>query len=458
MTHSGGGLRSFLISAGVVKAFDARDSNASTSGLYQALTYHVGLSGGGWLVSALSGNNWPTVSSMVDSMWRVTIRDSLLDPEFLLVAPAYGEILTDVVDKDASGYDTTIVDAYGRLLEYQFIRGADESLQFTLSSLTTLSNFTSHTAPYPILTATGAKVWEGECKPGPNGTTYELTPYEFGSWDSDVSAFMQTKYLGTSMSGGKPVQLKCTENYDNLGLGMATTSNIFPNICADAPNFNGSALADALEDIVNEAHETTTKDLYALYPNPFYKYQSPSQIPNSKNPIPAQKTLSLGDGSLALQNNPIFPMLQPARNVSVMIVNDNSDDDHNYPNSSEILTSYVQSFNHGLTRMPFIPPSEEIIAKNLTSKAIFFGCDDLSKITLIWIPNAEYTFDSGTSTAQLSYSEADTDSMIANGVEVATQGGDAQWATCLACGIMLKSGEALPSTCTACLDEYCWTT
>jgi lysophospholipase len=457
MTSSGGGLRSFLISAGVVKAFDARDSNASTSGLYQALTYHAGLSGGGWLVSGLSGNNWPTISSMVDSMWRMTIRDSLLVPEFLLAAAAYGEILTDVAEKDAAGFNTTIVDAYGRLLEYQFIRGADDSLPFTLSSLTTLSNFTSYAAPYPILTATGAKVWEGECKPGPNGTTYELTPYEFGSWDSDVSAFAQTKYLGTPMSAGKPAQLTCTENYDNLGLGMSTTSNIFPNICADAPNFDGSAIAEALEDIVNKIHETTTSDLYALYSNPFYNYKSPSQIPNSENDISAQKTLSLGDGSLNLQNNPIFPMLQPARNISVMIVNDNSDDTKtNYPNGSEILTSYVQSFNHGLTRMPFIPPTEDIIAKNLTTRAIFFGCDDVSKITLIWIPNADYTFNSGTNTAQLAYSEKDTDSMIANGVEVATQGGDASWATCLACGIMLKTGDALPSTCTACLDEYCW--
>lgn len=46
--------------------------------------------------------------------------------------------------------------------------------------------------------------------------------------------------------------------------------------------------------------------------------------------------------------------------------------------------------------------------------------------------------------------------MIANGAQVADQGGDAQWAGCLACGIMAKSGETLPDECTACLEKYCY--
>jgi hypothetical protein len=45
LVSSGGGYRALLAGAGVVKAFDARDSNTSVSGLYQALTYQSGLSG-----------------------------------------------------------------------------------------------------------------------------------------------------------------------------------------------------------------------------------------------------------------------------------------------------------------------------------------------------------------------------------------------------------------------------
>lgn len=45
LASSGGGYRALLEGAGVVQAFDARDSNSSTSGLYQGLTYEAGLSG-----------------------------------------------------------------------------------------------------------------------------------------------------------------------------------------------------------------------------------------------------------------------------------------------------------------------------------------------------------------------------------------------------------------------------
>ena len=45
LTTSGGGYRSLLCGAGVIKGMDGRDSNVSTSGLYQGLTYEAGLSG-----------------------------------------------------------------------------------------------------------------------------------------------------------------------------------------------------------------------------------------------------------------------------------------------------------------------------------------------------------------------------------------------------------------------------
>src|SRR5215472_6618125 len=53
LTTSGGGLRSLLEGAGVIQAFDSRDSSVGTSGLYQGLVYQAGLSGGSWLLSSL---------------------------------------------------------------------------------------------------------------------------------------------------------------------------------------------------------------------------------------------------------------------------------------------------------------------------------------------------------------------------------------------------------------------
>lgn len=443
----------------MVQGLDARDSNISTSGLYQSLTYHGGLSGGSWLLSSIIGNNYPTISYLKENLWKEAFRDSLLDPEYLLASAAYTEITEDVLAKELAGFDTTLVDPYGRLLSYQLFDGESGSVSTTFSSVTANSNFTSHVGPFPIITAIGAKTWLGECVPGPNGTIYEITPYDFGSWDHDISAFTSTKYLGTTLQNGKPVG-SCTTNYDNLGYVLGTSSNLFNNLCVSASIPVNSTIADLDKTIVGlleQVHNLTTSDLYATYRNPFYDYTSSTSIPNSANNISAQPNLSLVDGGETLQNNPIFPFLQPSRNISALIVNDNSADTSlNYPNGSEILTTYVQSFNQNLTRMPFIPSVETFLSKGLNTRAVFFGCNDTEKVTIIWLPNHNFTTDSGTSTFQLAYSEDQTDAMIANGVAVASQGGNEGWGVCLGCAIMMKSGNILPTACEKCFEQYCY--
>lgn len=60
----------------------------------------AGLSGGAWLLSSFAGNNYPTISTLSDELWKEAFRDSLLDPEFLLAAVAYAEIVDDIAAKD----------------------------------------------------------------------------------------------------------------------------------------------------------------------------------------------------------------------------------------------------------------------------------------------------------------------------------------------------------------------
>ena len=230
LTTSGGGYRSLLTGAGVIQGFDARDSNVGTSGVFQGLTYQAGLSGGAWLLSSLAGNNYPTVSSLRDGLWEQAFQDSLLDPEYLLAAAAYAEVTADIVAKQDAGFPPTLTDPYGRLLSYQLLYGFDGGVTDTLSGITAESNFTSYAVPFPIITSLGVKTFEGECLPGPNATTYELTPYEFGSWDAGVSAFTQTKYLGTSLNDGKPIGAFCTQRYDNLGYVLGTSSKILASL------------------------------------------------------------------------------------------------------------------------------------------------------------------------------------------------------------------------------------
>lgn len=446
-----------LAGAGVIQGLDGRDSSVSTTGLYQALTYQAGLSGGGWMLSSLAGNNYPTISYLRDNIWSSALAETILFPGGIFSAVDYLQIVADVLSKEVAGYDTTLVDIWGRLLSFQLLSGTDGGAAKTLSAVTTSPNFTSHGVPYPILTALGSKVWDGECAPGPNGTTYEFSPYEFGSWDRDVSAFTPTQYLGTSLRGGKPSKATCTTNYDNLGYILGTSSDLFAVLCANAPKIGGDALANTLERLLNQIHEVKTEDNYAHYKNPFYEYQSSTQTFNSANNISAQEKLSLVDGGIALQNVPLLPLLQPERNVSVILANDNSaDTSDNWPNGTSLLTTYTQSQSLGLTRMPFIPPVEEFISKGLNKRATFFGCEDVGKVTIVYLPNNDWSFASNVATVDIQYNPDETAGMIANGVQIASQGGDSAWGTCLGCAVLGKSGQSLPAECTACFTKYCY--
>lgn len=68
---SGGGWRALMNGAGAVAAYDSRTPGSTNpgqiGGLLQSATYLAGLSGGGWLVSSLYGNDFPTIDSILDA-------------------------------------------------------------------------------------------------------------------------------------------------------------------------------------------------------------------------------------------------------------------------------------------------------------------------------------------------------------------------------------------------------
>jgi lysophospholipase len=450
LTTSGGGYRSLLTGAGVIQGFDQRDSNTSVSGLFQSLVYQTGLSGGAWLLGSLAGNNYPTISSLRANLWETAFANGVIQPG----SGAYFAIAADLASKDTAGYPFTLTDVYGRLLSYQLLYGTNGGVSNTLSSITTLSNFSSYNVPYPIITALGVRPSLGECAPAPNATQYELHPYEFGSWDTKVYAFTQTAYLGSYLTNGDSPSGMCVRNFDNLGYVMATSSAFFNVACAPSI-IDGKAppglleLAEDLEELVNAFHSVSTRDLYAAYPNPFYNC--------SGSPLVSEQLeLDLVDGGETLQSNPIWPLLHRA--VDVIIVNDNSADTNTgFPNGSEIFTTYQQARNAGLYRMPVIPSPEVFLSNGLNQRPTFFGCNTTITATIVYLPNFNYTFPSNQPTFESIYSQTGTDGMIANGIEVASKGGDPGWAICLGCAIMIKSPRAaLPAGCAACYQQYCY--
>jgi len=458
---SGGGYRALLNEAGVIQAFDARDSNSTVAGLYQALTYEAALSGGGWRLASTTGENWPTISYLRDNIWAPSLQNGLLMPDQIGDGGIvdYATIIADVMAKGLSGYDVTLTDPYGRLLGYSLFDGADGGVGLTLSGLTSNSNFTSFNVPFPIFTSIGQDVNANGCTLLPNGTQYEFTPYEFGSWDSGVNAFTNVKYLGSTLINGKPlVPGFCTLGFDNLGWVAGTTGDIFPSLCTSLTTSGSNAVSTAnsssnslaglipiLEQAITPLETVIIPDLFSQLPNPFYKSSGSPTVSSSAK-------LSIGDGGLSGQADPIWPYIQPnGRRADVLFLADVGQ-----PEGQNLYNTYVAASAAGLTRMPTIPNVATINSAGLANHATFFGCYEPNAMTIVWLPLVSYTYPSNTDTYTLQYNTSATVGIIGNGNAIGTQNGAQGWETCVACAVMLKSGSTLPAGCTACLNQYCY--
>jgi lysophospholipase len=61
-----------------------------------------------------------------------------------------------------------------------------------------------------------------------NATVYEATPFEFGSYDPDLSAFIDMKYLGTKLNQLQPASsTSCVTNFDQAGFIIGSSSSLF---------------------------------------------------------------------------------------------------------------------------------------------------------------------------------------------------------------------------------------
>lgn len=320
-----------------------------------------------------------------------------------------------------------------------------------LSDLTTYSNFTDYDIPFPIMTAISVNISNtDQCSLPTSATQYEFTPYEYGSWETGVAAFAKTKYMGSSLSAGLPVDSsQCITQYDNLAYILGTSSDIFASYCS-IPAPSNDSLAGVLTDILLDAvDEVVNDDLYALFPNPFFNLSTSPTVSGDEN-------LMLADGGLSGQNVPIWPFIQNYRTIDVLIASDNSaDTDFNWPNGTELRQTYLNALDEGLARMPFIPEPEIFVSEGLNTRATFFGCNETETMFIVYLPNMEYTYASNTSTLMLQYDVDETRGMIGNGVAIASQNGTEGWTFCLACAIAGR-GEGAPEGCDSCFAEYCY--
>jgi lysophospholipase len=133
---SGGGYVSFLTGLGAYQAMDARFPaavEAKTGGLAQCLTYLTGLSGGSVAVSALAGNNFPTVEGLFAQV--NTLESPFIGPNSSNVNNYYEDIFEEVGLKAEMGFNVSLADVLGIIFSQNYQVGSNDTISRTWSDI-----------------------------------------------------------------------------------------------------------------------------------------------------------------------------------------------------------------------------------------------------------------------------------------------------------------------------------
>lgn len=472
LAFSGGGYRAMLAGAGELAALDERTDNSmkpgGIGGILQSSTYIAGLSGGNWLVGSVALNNFSSVQDLQydKNTWDLTT--SIYDPKFILAN--LNKITSDIQAKASAKFRTSATDLWSRQLSIGLIGLPNGGPELQFSDIREYDVFKSHLMPYPISVAVGRE--EGTKIISTNSTVFEMTPFELGSWDPSVFAFTDTKYLGTLVDNGIPINPEnCVTGFDNAGFIMGTSSSLFNQFILRISETSISGVLLKILTSILEFMDSTNYDIAIYEPNPF------SGLFNSA--VGKSKYLALVDGGEDNQNVPVSPLIQPVRQMDAIIAYDNSADIDNYPAGLSLAASYQRQFgvqsNH--TMFPSVPDPYSFRALGLHLRPVFFGCYS-SNFTglktqlqseaeipplLVWNSNRHYSYASNVSTFKMAYSTEEVAGMIQNGYEVATRNNgtdDSEWGACIGCAIIQREverrGIEQTEQCQRCFQKYCW--
>jgi lysophospholipase len=515
----GGGLRAAQYGAGVINALDRRNGSsqaAGTGGLLQVASYLTGLSGGSWITGSLYFNNWPTIPDLVFGNGE-ELSGWLLDLPF--VSPDgvnvftdnnqdfYGSVLWSVQAKADAGIDTSITDPWSRMISYHFLNQTNRPNFFSndtahgagqlWSRIPDVPAFQSHLAPFPIAVADSRPV-------GSNLTTtlplepvvYEISPLEFGSFDPNLSAMMNTAYAGTHLNDSKPDNdTACVTGFDQAGFVMGTSASLFNQIF----DFAHNTLEMSQDDFENLNYVLqrqlrsvrTRADDVANWPSPFTGI-NPGAFLDS-----GARWIELLDGASNLENIPLAPLFVNARGVDTIIVLEGSaDDPNNWPNGTGLLVSsqrqqqLLQASHRAFPPLP--PTANDFENMGVNARATFFGCDPARNSPpefpmVIYLPNMPPINKkdpvTNSATFQLTYTAKHTrlfldqvHENIVSGFTPNSNDPDTEFGVCLKCaaldrGRFMRFSDALANNgtnaknvtviprsarCQKCFDRYCY--
>lgn len=463
---SGGGLRAMTVGGSIFNALDSRTVSGGLAGLLQSCQYMAGLSGGSWLIGSTAINNFASVPQLIASNWDIDNVFSAPQGGIINTVEYYTDLVEQVQAKNKEGYFTSITDYWGRVIGYHTLNSSTGDAAVQWSDIANTTAFMNFSMPFPLVVTDGRA--PGMAIATANATVYEVNPYEFGSWDEQVFSFTPTRYLGSDVSDGRPVDGNtCVTGYDNVAFIMGTSSSLFNGALTEISGTSSSILTSVLSSVLTDIDEDD--DDIAFYPNPFRGLSGVAQnISNSGN-------LTLTDGGMDNQNIPLWPLIQPQREVDVIFAVDASaDTDYNWPNGSSLVQTYervtgaggISRTNESLS-FPYIPTTETFVNLGLNRRVTFFGCNGTNGTRpgtvppiLIYIPNAPFSYYTNFSTYDGEYSSADVDGILNNGLDIVTNGNSSAMTTCIACAVIQRGLErgniTQPAACAQCFTEMCW--
>ncbi|KAH9810274.1 lysophospholipase catalytic domain-containing protein [Melampsora americana] len=480
---SGGGARAGLVGAGVLNGFDGRNPEAQrmkTGGLLQLANYAAGLSGGSWLLGSWATSNFPRFTSLNQTVWKLTEPDAIYD---LHILKQIDRDLQTATEKAKAGFETSIVDAWAQLIVDHTINTTNNANAVLLSSVRNLTGYATHYAPFIIVTATSRAEGKGDMTL--DNPVYEFTPEEFGTWHPSLNAFIPVEFLGTKINQGQLSRGdQCVVGFDSMGFIMATSSNVF----------SLSSKTDGQPFFIALAHKflnALAQNVFdeSIIPNPFRGLGLGYGLDNGY-PARDDENLYLADSSLSGETLPLWPLIQPSRNLDAIIAVDSANrakpslNIHAYPNGTSLYASYAKTLgpDYEAYSFPQVPdPYEgEFSRRGYNKRPVFFGCNEQKGALIIYLPNYFIVARTDAPTAQMQFRHTELDGYFSNGFAIATQSKDSsdelsdtlednldrtgvsdpiEWSACLACALIdrqqKRNGMNRTNQCQSCFDIYC---
>ena len=182
------------------------------------------------MTKSSASNNFSSVSELRTNV-NLTV-DFLIGPAGNQTAH-FAASFENTYAKLRSGFPVSVTDVFGQF--YRQYLPKDWGYKDFSDVADVGQAFTTGLAPMPIVLYTevlpGSSPTIGDIMyPDVNSkslTSYEQTPFEFGSWiGGRVQAFMPTRFLGSAMSCGMPVHSNhCVNGFDKMTFAQGSTGN-----------------------------------------------------------------------------------------------------------------------------------------------------------------------------------------------------------------------------------------